>query len=185
MRMPCATVLALLAGAGDVEAAEWRAIPAHSRLAFEASYEGQAAPGVFRRFTVELSTESGSPQGGRLRVTVDLGSVDMDSADVNDTVVQSEWLDVARHPRAVFESAAISRTGPGRYRARGGLMLKGITRRLDVPFQWSARGGTARMAGQLTVKRTDFRIGTGEWASGDPIGLDVSVGFEVALQRSR
>lgn len=185
MRVAWAIMLVLLAGSRCAQAAEWRAIPQQSRLGFEASYEGQAAPGIFRQFTVELTAEGGSPQGGRLRVTVDLSSVDMDSADVNETVVQSEWLNVARHPRAVFESTAVSRTGPGHYRARGSLALKGIARRLDVPFQWSVEGGQARMTGRLVVRRTDFHIGTGEWASGDPIGLDVMVHFEVALRRRR
>jgi polyisoprenoid-binding protein YceI len=39
------------------------------------------------------------------------------------------------------------------------------------------------MAGELTLDRTRFGIGSGEWATPDPIGLDVKVKFKVTLRR--
>jgi polyisoprenoid-binding protein YceI len=38
------------------------------------------------------------------------------------------------------------------------------------------------MSGELSLQRTDFNIGTGEWSAGDIIGLEVDVRFEVALE---
>ena len=39
------------------------------------------------------------------------------------------------------------------------------------------------MAGRVELQRLDFGIGTGEWSSGDEIGLDVTVEFRLTLQR--
>jgi len=39
------------------------------------------------------------------------------------------------------------------------------------------------MSGQLTLQRSDFSIGIGDWSSGEQIGIDVSVSFIVHMQR--
>lgn len=41
------------------------------------------------------------------------------------------------------------------------------------------------MTGELILSRNDFFIGTGEWASGEQIGLAVKVWFEVVFTRSK
>ena len=38
------------------------------------------------------------------------------------------------------------------------------------------------MLGSVVIRRTDFRIGEGEWASADGIGLDVKVTVDLSLQ---
>lgn len=164
-------------------AADWRMDAQDSRLMFTATYERAPAPGVFRRFDVRLRFDPQKPTGGRLHVTVDITSADMDSADVNEAIRQSEWFDTARFPQAEFESHDIRRRGPGEYRAHGRLRLKGVEREVVVPFTWREAGITAVMEGALTLDRTAFSIGSGEWASGETIGLDVQVRFKVTLRQ--
>jgi polyisoprenoid-binding protein YceI len=80
-------------------------------------------------------------------------------------------------------SKEIRSDGTDRYEARGALTLKGVEHDVSVPFRWSDAGKTAQMRGALTLTRTDFNIGTGEWAVGDVIGLEVDVSFELTLVR--
>jgi hypothetical protein len=39
------------------------------------------------------------------------------------------------------------------------------------------------MSGEVVVDRTRFDVGSGEWESGDTIGTEVSVSFNVMLER--
>ncbi|HEX7043892.1 MAG TPA: YceI family protein [Burkholderiales bacterium] len=169
--------------AAAAQAAEWRMERAASRLEFQASYEGEPVPGVFREFETRLRFDPARPADGRLEVVVKLASVDFGSAEINDAVRDSEWLDLKRFGEASFVSSRIEPAGPGRYVAHGTLSLKGAKRSVAVPFQWHATGKSANMKGEVTLKRTAFGIGTGEWESGDLIGLDVKVLFDVTLQR--
>lgn len=175
-------VIAGLAPATPIMARDWRMVPAESQLEFVATYEGQRAPGEFRDFETKLTFDPRSPESGRLEVTVNLGSADMYSSDVNDAILQEEWLDAEKVGPAKFTSADIKRLGNGRFLARGTLEVKGVTQDLELPFTWEPQGRGAGMAGAVTLDRTDFNIGTGEWGSPSPIGVKVDVKFHVALE---
>lgn len=168
---------------GVADAAQWRMDPAASRLDFRASYEGADAPGAFKQFDTRLRFDPARPAGSQLQVTVKLSSIDMGSAELNDGVREPEWFDLKRFPEAEFTSADIQQTAPGRYVARGTLKLKDSQQPVTVPFTWKESGKSADMTGNLTLNRTSFNVGTGEWKSGNVIGLDVKVAFTVRLNR--
>jgi polyisoprenoid-binding protein YceI len=175
--------LALLLTAGAAHAANWQMDKTGSRLEFVSTYQGQPAPGVFRDFTTRLQFDPAQPARGKLEVDVAVTSVDMGSDDLHEGMRAPEWFDFARFPKAQFRSQQIKLIAPQRYEARGTLTLKGVQQEVTVPFAWDAKGQTAVMTGELTLNRTRFGIGTGEWATPDPIGLDVKVKFKVTLRR--
>lgn len=175
--------LVLSLSSGVAGAADW-VMEKGSRLEFAASYEGEPVPGIFREFDTRLQFDPDEPARGRLQVTVALASAETESTDVNEAIRAAEWFDVARFPRAEFTSSEIRATGPKRYLARGTLRLKDVRREVAVPFTWEGTGDSATMEGELALKRTAFGIGMGEWASGNPIGLDVKVKFKVKLHRA-
>lgn len=164
-------------------AAEWKMDPAASRLGFQASYQGQAVPGTFKQFDTHLRFDPARPVNSKLDVVVKVDSIDMGSSEINDGVKDPDWLDPKRFPEARFESSDIRQTAPGRFVANGTLTVKGAKQSIAVPFAWQGSGKTATMAGDLTVKRTAFGVGAGEWNAGDLIGLDVKVTFNVRLQQ--
>lgn len=165
-------------------AADWVLVPAASQLEFVARYQNQRVPGVFRRFDVHVALNPGTPSSDRLEVSVFLESADMNSADINHTIVMPEWFHAARFPSAKFESADITADGKDHYLAKGTLSLKGVHREVTVPFFWREVGQSASMNGELILNRADFGIGTGAWAAGDPIGLNVKVRFSVKLDKA-
>jgi polyisoprenoid-binding protein YceI len=173
----------LLAWASLAQGAEWKLLPA-SRLEFTATYQGQPVPGVFRRFSVVLAFDPQQPVGSKLEVGISIPDADMLSADINEAVRGPEWFDGGHFPVARFVSEEIVARGPGRYLARGTLNLKGVTRRVAVPFTWTQAGnGGAAMDGRLVLRRTDFNIGSGAWAKDETIGMEVGVTFGLKLQR--
>lgn len=183
-------VLAMLlacAALQQARAADWKLDPTGSRLEFAASFQNTPAPGVFKDFDVRLNFDPDKPTGGRLDVTIWVASADMASADINQAIAGIEWFDFARHQQAEFHATDIRRveTGPqtSRYIARGTLALKGAQQALEVPFTWSPAADGASMAGEFSVKRGAFGIGTGEWVATDVIGADVTVKFRVRLRK--
>lgn len=169
------------AGAG---ATDWTMDAATSRLEFAATFEGNPAPGVFKEFDTRMHFDADKPAEGRLDVAIVVPTADMNSADVNKAIGGPDWFDFARFPRAEFHSTDIRSTGANRYLARGLLNLKGVQQPVEVPFSWTAAGGTARMDGELIVKRNAFGIGAGQWASTKVIGPDVVIKFNVRLRKN-
>ena len=169
------------AGAG---AADWTMDAATSRLEFAATFEGNAAPGVFKEFDTRMHFDADKPAEGRIDVAIVVKSADMNNADVNKAIGGSDWFDFARFPRAEFHSADIRSAGANRYLARGLLNLRGVQQPVEVPFSWVEANGTARMDGELIVKRSVFGIGAGQWASTKVIGPDVTIKFNVRLHKN-
>lgn len=172
-------LLALIPAAAA--AADWRMDPTASELTFVVSYQGSPAPGAFKRFDTQLRFDPARPADGTLRVTVGLASIDMGSTDLNQAASAPEWLDLDKFTEAEFQSTAIKHAAADRYVAHGTLRLKGAQKVIEVPFTWKRDGKAATMTGALSLDRTTFGVGTGQWASGDTIGTEVKVKFHVRL----
>jgi len=181
-RMLCITAVLLL-WSSAAPAATWTMDKSASHLEFVSTYQGQPAPGVFRDFATRLQFDPAQPARGKLEVDVFVTSADMGSEDLHEGMRAPEWFDFARYPKAEFRSQQIRQVAPQRFEARGMLVMKGAQQEVTVPFAWEAKGQTAIMTGELTLNRTRFGIGSGEWAAPDPIGLDVKVKFKVTLRR--
>ena len=67
---------------------------------------------------------------------------------------------------ATFESTGVKVLGNNRYSITGKLTLRGITHEVEVPVLLKAENAIGIFDGQLTLKRSDFKIGEGEWADG-------------------
>ena len=144
---------------------------------FEASFEGEALRGEFKTFSVSYAPET--PQ---LVVEVTLSDADFGDPDMNAVLFDDAWFGTA-YTTAIYRSTEIRDEGDGRFVATGTLSLKGVEAEVTVPFTWEESGDTARMRGEFTMDRTRFNVGSGEWSSGDSIGLKVLLEFDVALSR--
>lgn len=182
-KLVCVPMLICAAAFQLARAADWTMDPAASRLAFTATFEGGAAPGVFKDFDVRLGFDPDKPAGAHLDVTIRVASADMDSIDINKAIAGTEWFDFAKYPRAEFHATNIRIVQPGRYVAHGTLTLKEVPQPVDVPFAWMPDAGGATMEGEFATKRGLFGIGTGEWVKTDVIGANVTVKFRVRLRK--
>jgi polyisoprenoid-binding protein YceI len=156
-------------------ATNWHSEPAESELAYSVNFEQLPINGQFKEFSVDYIADR------QLRVVVNIASVDMGNSDINQAIRDVDWFDIKSHSQAVFFSDNIKVISEAEFIAEGQLQLKGISKPVSVPFSWQASAKSAYMTGKLTLSRSDFSIGSPEWASGDQIGIDVSVSFAVKM----
>lgn len=179
-RLPL-SLLALLACSG-VFGAEWRSTGA-STFTFASTFEGEPIEGNFERFEVRFDFDPENPAAAQLVVTVELAAADMGDPDMNAVLFDEAWFDVTRFATAVYESNAIEQRTADEFVASGELDLKGVKACVEVPFTWTRGDAGPRMHGELSLRRTDFGVGTGEWASGETIGLDAHLNFDILLEQ--
>lgn len=181
MKRIASLLLSALAVSGAL-ADEWH-MQGDGELLFQPTWEGEALPGRFGVFDVRLETGDNGVAGAELEVTVNLESADMDDPDINEAIAGAEWFAVSDHPVATYKSDSIEPGPDGGYVAKGHLDLKGVRLPVTVPFQWSEAGGLGEMSGEVVIDRIRFEVGSGEWTSGDTIGTEVRVSFNVMLER--
>lgn len=190
MREKCLAILMALFGTlicQPVLADSWQSSALSSDLEFIASYQGLPINGRFNRFSVAANTDQAT-QLTQLDVRVFISSADMGSSEINQAIQTTDWFNSGDFSEAIFTSQhleTVSRTeNNAEYIAHGELQLKGLKNSIAVPLSWKNNGSDqVVIAGELTLDRSDFGIGIGEWASGEQIGLAVRVSFTVQLDR--
>ena len=176
-RFPLWAVLAINAHAAG---AEWRNIDGGS-FSFATTFEGESLGGSFRRFELGFRFDPETPADARLVVSVDLTAADMGDPDMNAVLFDTAWFDISRFANAVFESRTVKSRAGTEFVASGVLRLKGVEQAVAVPFTWTRDGELARMRGEFSLRRTDFGVGSGQWATGDSIGIEVRLAFDIPL----
>ncbi len=179
-----AGVLAIATAAPALAAEAWTVDPAASSLRFQATQDGKPFEGRFDRFTADIRFSPDDLAASAVTVTVELDSAATGSRDRDGALPGREWFHTRQHPTATFAADAFTATGPDRYRADGTLTLKGETRPLALPFTLTITGDQAEASGQVTLDRTAFGVGTGDFASGDMVGTEVTVSFTIQASRS-
>lgn len=165
-RRAAAGVAALLAGAlpwaGAVEYTEVN--DTASTLSFTYNQMGSRVYGTFASFRGTLAFDTQNPANSRAGLVIELDSIDAGSSDANDELKKPAWFDTAAHPRATFQSTAVTALGGDRYLINGTLALRGMTREVQVPVVLKAENAVGIFDGELILRRADFKLGEGEWA---------------------
>ena len=148
-------------------ASNWAVDDKESKLTFEASQPTETIVGSFKKFTPEIDFSEATPEAGKIKVTVDMASVDLSkNKDASDAIPTEEWFNIAKFPQAEFVSSKIEKTGNRQYAATGKLTIKGISKDVVLPFTLKPEGTQIRADGDLVIQRNDYKIGDGsKWSN--------------------
>ena len=171
--------MALVSLTSPAFAAHWTVDSTQSSLTFEGSQSNEIFHGGFSRFTSSIDFDEAAPAASHIAVMVDMASATADGKDRNDALPTNDWFASAKFPKAEFVSSNIVKTGEHQFAATGNLTLHGITREVTLPFTLTAEGGMARASGSVVLKRNDYGIGTGQWASDAWIAYPVTVSYSI------
>ena len=169
-----------LAQTGLAETGVWQSDPTDSSLEFAAYYEGERLPGRFQRFSATLEADQNGSVPQRLRVEVTMASANMNDDEVNAELLGAAFFNTAAFPTAEFESSAI-RSVDGGWLALGTLRIRNRTRTIELPFSWKVDGGSAVLDGELSLSRTEWGVGSGDWADTSSLADRVDLHYRAAF----
>jgi len=186
-----ALLAALAIAAAPAQAGNWEVVHDRSTLGFTATQTGSEFKGTFD-FSADMTFHPDRPADSTFDVTIDVTSVDTGSADRDDALADKAWFWFEEFPQARFVTKRIEHKEGDAYEAIADLSIKSVTHEIVLPFTWQQHGDTAQMQGTvtavmqggLTMNRTRWNVGTGEWASGDTVGREVEVHVDLLLQRT-
>jgi len=155
--------------------------PAQSELSFAAKQMGVPIEGKFKRFDAQLAFDPKKPEAGKVSFSIEMGSATLGAPEFDAELVKAPWFNAKALPQASFVSTSFKPAGGGRIDVAGKLTIKGVSRDVVVPVQFTQSGTNATATGQLAIKRLDFKIGEGEWADTSVVANDVNVKFKLAF----
>lgn len=97
---------------------------------------------------------------------------------------QSDWFDVKTFPEAVLEVQSFRAKGtPSSYDAIATLTMRGVKKDLTMPLSIEISGDTLHAKGGVSLLRSDFGVGQGQWTSAQWVALEVATAFDVTATR--
>jgi polyisoprenoid-binding protein YceI len=158
-------------------------VPADSRIEFVGTNLFSTAEGVFHRWRiVDASVQPARPSESSVTVEVQVASLDTGIERRDDHLRTDDFFDAARFPTARVRVHDVRATNENFYRARFDIRIRDVEKSLDGEFEL-VRASPPTVAGQLTLKRTDFGVGSApsRW---NPMSVDdeVLVRFNAVLE---
>lgn len=142
--------------------------PNHSTIGFSVPIAAgmTRVTGKFTRFETTIVYDAADTSRWKIEAAIDAASVDTGIEARDADLRGPDFFDVNEHPRILFESDRIERR-EGELVAHGTLTIKGVTRELDLPFRvtavdWQEEAPILGLASEISLKRTDFGVGT-DW----------------------
>lgn len=171
--------------AAPAAAPAWTVDKAASKIRFKSSFAGTAFEGGFSRWDAKINFDPKNLAGSKAVVTIDLASVATGDADRDQTLPTADWFNTAKFPRATFTTTGFRALGGNRYQANGTLTLKGTSRPVTLPFTLAIQDDTARVTGQATLNRSQFKVGQGQFAGADTVPFEVTVPIVLVAKRAK
>lgn len=176
--------LVMVIGSAAAEGAQWCVDHDTSQLGFRGTQDGEPFDGEFRDFEASLRFDPEQPDAGRFDVMVRPASADTGNSRRDDTLHESAWFHTQAYPEARFTTTAIRAAGGEyAYKATGRLTIRERTREINLPFDWQVDGDKAAMEARVTLDRTAFGVGQGQWSDCSSVGCEVEVVVDLGLQR--
>jgi polyisoprenoid-binding protein YceI len=152
----------------------------HSKVGFTAETLLFDVDGEFGEYTVEVEGDPSKPTVAKVKVTIDVASIDTQNQKRDDHLKSPDFFDAKKHPTITFASTSIRKKG-SQLIVKGNLTMHGKTKVVTIPFK-VAKGkngagvDTTTYKGKLTIDRNAFGIGT------DSIAAKISLEDDVELK---
>lgn len=168
--------LALLFAACSAQAVELSFDQSTSKLAFIGDYQGEPVPGEFKQFrgTVQIGEDGAAV---RFKTEIQVGSLDTDYPDRDETLRGDEFFDALTHPLATWASTGDCSMQGDTLNCPGSLRLKGVEK--PVALTLSAGDEGSPLVGVATINRLDFGIGGGDWKNASDIAHAIQITFSL------
>ncbi len=184
-------LLALLAIVSPAQAAvpHWSIVKDQSQLTFTAKQSGAAFTGSFDRFAAEIAFDPEHLDQSSARATIDITSINTQSASRDADLKGGDWFDTVQFPAAVFEARDFQKIGDDTYEAKGNLTIRKITMPVSLVFSLrfagdSEKARTATVDGLVNLDRSQFGLGGAKWADTGVIANEVPVHLHLVARHA-
>lgn len=173
-------LFAVLAGS-TCEADTFILDPVHTQVQFAVDRFGfNQTLGVFPGVSGKVDLDQQSPEKSSVDVSVQIASVDTNSAERDKIVVSAFWMDAAHYPTMHFASTKVVRTGDRTAKVTGDLTLHGQTHPLTLDVTLNklgkyvvTQGIAAGFSATGTLKRSDYGMSTAVGLIGDEVSIRI------------
>lgn len=157
---------------------KWDILKEKSTITFTATQNNSPVSGEFKTFSGEINFDVNQLSLSNVSIVIDMNSVTTSYPDIANTLKTQEWFDVKTYAKATFKATSFNKLDENSYQAKGILTLRDKSSTLIFPFELKQITPTTTEAkGEVTLQRSTFGIGRGEWVSTNNVKDEVKLNF--------
>lgn len=157
----------------------WAIIPGISKLQFTGVLYNAPFTGDFGDFGGTIVFNPDDLSNAKADITIHMDKISTGDADRDQNIVGAEWFDAGKFPTARYVTTKFEKADGNKYVAIGDLTIRDKTMPLVIPFTLDIENKTAHMQGEVTLNRTNFGVGEGQWADESTVKHDVKVNIDL------
>jgi polyisoprenoid-binding protein YceI len=116
--------------------------------------------GAFGKFSGQIALVGNDATKSSVKAEVDVASLSTDQEKLNGHLKSSDFFDVAKFPKAIFQSTKIERGGEAgaTHTVTGNLELHGVTKSIRFPAAITVTSDSVSVKSEFGINRKDFGI---------------------------
>ncbi len=162
---------------------KWEIDKGHSSIYFDVRHTYATVRGLFNDFSGTLMLDPDNPDAGSIEFDVNVDSINTNITKRDNHLRSDDFFGAKNFPVMTFKSTGVRLIKGNQYIIEGDLTIKGITKKIDVPFTYYGMKENPLKKGQMvagfeadfTINRLDYKIGTGQFADMGVIGKNVRI----------
>ncbi|PRZ25094.1 YceI family protein [Flavobacterium granuli] len=117
---------------------KWAIDPTHSEIGFKIKHMMFTnVSGKFENYDATITTEDDNFENAKMEFSADINSINTHNADRDTHLKSADFFDADNYPKLTFKSSSFSKTDEHNYTLTGDLSLRGITKSVQFPVEFS------------------------------------------------
>lgn len=174
-------------------ASQWKIDKSHTSVNFSINHFFSSVTGKFKTFDGNFLFDPANLKGSKADFTIAVKSVDTDDKKRDEHLQSADFFDAKAFPNMTFKSTKIEKKSETEFLVHGKLTIKDKSKDVILPFKITGEMEHPMMKGTIilgvvmdvTIDRTDYGVGTGDWATTMVVGDEVRIHIPMELNRMK
>jgi polyisoprenoid-binding protein YceI len=174
-------------------ATKWNLDKAHTQVLFSVNHYFTPVSGKFEDFDITLHFDPENLKESSIDVIINVASVNTGNTKRDGHLQTGDFFNAEKFPQITFKSSEIMSKGDNKFVAKGKLKIKDVEKNVELPFtllgvKELAEEMSKKMRGKKKIasfeanhslNRSEYGVGTGNWASTLVVGGEVYITITV------
>lgn len=175
------------------DATMWKIDKSHTSVNFSINHFFSSVPGKFTDFDGMIHFDPSNLKGSKANFSVVINSISTDDAKRDKHLQSKDFFNAKTYPKMSFQSTKFEKKSDKEYLIHGKLTIKDVTKNVVLPMKVTGEMEHPMMKGKIilgvvldtTIDRTDYGVGTGDWAATMVVADEVKIHIPMELNRKK
>lgn len=172
-------------------AKEWTLDKAHTSVTFDVKHFFTTVNGNFTDYEGSFYFDPDKPASSKFTFNIPVSSINTNNKKRDADLMSDNFFNAEKYPEIKFVSTKFEKKSDTEFIVHGDLTIKDVTKNVAIPFKVTGQMEHPMMKGSkliglsfnTSLNRTDYNVGTGNWASTLVVGDNVDIEINLELTR--